>query len=80
MTAARGIRLLGLDNLVFPGELPPTGLQSLDPELAIALNTATDDSSFNAVVIYHGAVTNSDLSELQSPILINGTLKYSLQT
>jgi serine protease AprX len=50
-----------------------TGLQSLDPELAATLNTLTDDSNVNAVVIYHRMPTGSDFEDLQRLGIAGGT-------
>jgi serine protease AprX len=64
-------KALGVDNIpVIPDilgpELPlPPGLRSLDASLAKALDRATDDSNFNAAVIYHGAVTDADIATLR---------------
>jgi serine protease AprX len=53
-----------------------TGLQSVDPELALAINqanTLADDSNINAVVVYHRLPTEADLSELQRIGILGGT-------
>jgi serine protease AprX len=52
------------------------GLQSVDPELAFAINeanTLADDSNINAVIVYHQLPTESDLSELQRIGILGGT-------
>ncbi|HEY0098679.1 MAG TPA: S8 family serine peptidase, partial [Pyrinomonadaceae bacterium] len=52
------------------------GLQSVDPELALAINTANtlaDDSNINAVVVYHQLPTEADLSDLQRIGILGGT-------
>ncbi len=74
MTGADGIVMTGADGLL-PGALrPPTsGLQSVDPELALRLNQLTDDSSVNAVVVYHRLPSDSDLADLQTIGIIGGT-------
>ena len=61
-----------LTSLLFQGS-GATGLQSLDPELAAALNRLTDDSSVNAVVVYHQLPTDSDLADLQRIGIVGGT-------
>lgn len=66
LTGADGIRLTGADG----GQL---GMQGLDPELAITLNNATDDSSINAVIVYHNAVTDGDLDQLRQIGILGGT-------
>ncbi|HVQ39642.1 MAG TPA: S8 family serine peptidase, partial [Pyrinomonadaceae bacterium] len=55
------------------GRSMSTGLQSLDPELALTLNQMTDDSSVNAVVVYHRLPSDSDLADLQKIGIVGGT-------
>ena len=52
------------------------GLQSVDPELAFAINqanTLADDSNINAVIVYHQLPTEADLSDLQRIGILGGT-------
>jgi serine protease AprX len=49
-----------------------TGLQSVDPELALTLNRLTDDSNVNAVVAYHRLPTESDLADLYNIGILGG--------
>jgi serine protease AprX len=69
-TGADGIRFTGADGITFTGA---DGIQSLDPELALALNNASDDSSINAILVYHSAVTQSDLDDLIGLGVTGGT-------
>jgi len=83
LTGADGITLTGADGIVMkningllpadPGEV--NGLQSVDPELAMQLNTMADDSNVNAVVVYHDTVTAADISQLQQ-IGVQGGTKF----
>jgi len=74
LTGADGITLTGADGITLTGaDGGQTGIQGLDPELAIALNNATDDSSINAVVVYHNTVTDSDLDHLRQIGIMGGT-------
>jgi serine protease AprX len=81
LTGADGITLTGADDVVLrnisslnlANVVPQTGLQSVDPELAIALNNATDDSNINAVIVYHGPVTESDIADLRQTGIQGGT-------
>ena len=74
LTGADGITLTGADGITLTGaDGGQTGIQGLDPELAIALNNATDDSSINAVVVYHNTVTGSDLDKLRQIGIMGGT-------
>ena len=55
-----------------------TGLQSLDPELAVLLNRLTDDSNVDAVVVYHQLPSDADIADLQSIGVLGGTRYRSL--
>ena len=63
------IRFNGVEGLTaFPVDDPPLlppGLLGLDPQLAILLERLTDDSNVNAAVVYHQAVTDSDIATLR---------------
>ena len=74
MTGADGIVMTGADGIVMTGaDEARTGLQSIDPELAVTLNQIADDSGINAVVVYHNLPTESDFAHLQSVGIIGGT-------
>ncbi len=77
MTGADGIVMTGADGIVMTGAdaaLPiKSGLQSVDPELLIKLNALVDDSSVNAVVVYHRPPTDADLADLQKIGIVGGT-------
>lgn len=75
LTGADGITLTGADGITLTGAdgSSPIGMQGLDPELAIALNNATDDSSINAVIVYHSAITIADLDRLRQIGIMGGT-------
>ncbi|MFN0141355.1 MAG: S8 family serine peptidase [Pyrinomonadaceae bacterium] len=82
LTGADGITLTGADNVVMRNingitltgaDAASTGLQSVDPELAMTLNNAGDDSNVNAVVAYHNAVTEADLNALRQIGIHGGT-------
>ncbi len=45
----------------------------MDPELASLLNRTVDDSSINAVLVYHYLPTETDLAQLQSLGFVGGT-------
>ena len=72
-TGARGITLTGADGITLTGADAQTGIQGLDPEIALALNNAADDSSINAVVVYHNSVTEADLDHLRQIGIVGGT-------
>ena len=55
-----------------------TGLQSVDPELALLLNRATDDSNIDAVIVYHHLPTDTDIADLQSLGVLGGTRYHTL--
>jgi serine protease AprX len=81
VTGADGITVTGADGITVTGadatgNLPPvlgSGLQSLDPELAVQLNRLTDDSNVNAVVVYHQLPTDEDINALRNLGLLSGT-------
>ena len=73
LTGADGITLTGADGITLTGADDNSGLQSVDPELAVSLNNATDDSNINAVIVYHTAVTDSDIAQLQQLGITGGT-------
>ena len=73
LTGADGITLTGADGITLTGADDRTGLQSVDPELAVALNNATDDSNINAVIVYHASVTDADIAQLQQLGIMGGT-------
>ncbi|MEJ7849297.1 MAG: S8 family serine peptidase [Pyrinomonadaceae bacterium] len=73
LTGADGITLTGADGITLTGADDNTGLQSVDPELAIKLNTATDDSNINAIIVFHQAVNESDIAALRQIGILGGT-------
>src|SRR5215208_4415145 len=73
LTGADGITLTGADGITLTGADDSTGLQSVDPELAVTLNNATDDSNVNAVIVYHASVTDADIAQLQQLGIMGGT-------
>ncbi len=78
LTGADGIVMNRIDGITLTGADSDIGLQSVDPEFAIALNNATDDSSLNAVVVYHSKVTDVDLDRLTELGIQGGTRFRSL--
>lgn len=82
-SGADGITISGADSFVETGvnaltaaitrAQTATGLQSLDPELAVLLNRATDDSNVDAVIIYHHLPSDADIADLQSIGVLGGT-------
>ena len=82
MTGLDSFRLVGRDGLPVAevdsqagGFVGATGLVSFDPELALLLDRLTDDSRVSAVVVYHRAVTDADIADLQS-IGVRGGTRY----
>ena len=78
VSGADGITISGADSFVETGtnaltsalnaRVGQTGIQSVDPELAVLLNRLTDDSNLDAVIIYHHAPTDADIAELKPQI------------
>lgn len=78
LTGADGITLTGADGVVIQNidsvlQTVYQGLQSVDPELAMSIANASDDSNINAVIVYHNAVTESDLTQLRQIGIQGGT-------
>ncbi|MCA1632394.1 MAG: S8 family serine peptidase [Acidobacteria bacterium] len=78
ITGADGIQITGADTVTRTSGIPPVsastgGLRSVDPELALTLDRMTDDSSVNAVLVYHRLPTDQDLADLQALGVIGGT-------
>jgi serine protease AprX len=79
MTGAAGIVMTGADGLLPNAIRPPsTGLRSVDPELALQLTQLADDSTVNAVVVYHRLPSDSDLADLQRIGIAGGTRFHAL--
>ena len=78
-SGADGIIISDVNGIVMTGaDGSPIGLQSVDPELAVALNQLTDDSNINAVVVYHDLPDESDLNELRSLGVVGGSRFHTL--
>lgn len=73
MTGADGILMTGADGVISATPATPTGIQSVDPELALLLNKLTDDSNVNATVVYHRLPADSDLADLRNLGVLGGT-------
>ena len=55
-----------------------SGLQSVDPELALLLDRATDDSNIDAVIVYHHVPAETDIADLQNLGVLGGTRYHFL--
>ncbi len=83
VSGADGITISGADSFVQTGvnaltsalnaTVGQSGIQSVDPELAVMLNRLTDDSNVDAVIIYHHAPTDADIADLQNIGVLGGT-------
>ncbi len=73
LNGAHGIAMHNIDGVLQTGPDDQNGLFSVDPELAIAINNATDDSSINAVVAFHNQVTDANIAQLQQIGIQGGT-------
>lgn len=71
-TGADGIATTGADGIATTGA-DGTGLQSVDPELALQLDQLTDDSNVNAAVVYHHLPTEADIADLSALGVTGGT-------
>lgn len=50
-----------------------SGIASVDPELVVVLNQLTDDSTVNAVIVYHRLTSDADIADLQNLGVMGGT-------
>ncbi len=66
-TSADGITATGADTS------ERSGIRSVDPELAVRLNTLTDDSNVDAIIVYHRKPTDADMVDLVSMGVLGGT-------
>jgi len=83
VSGADGITVSGADGFVQTGTnalistltsaIGQSGIQSVDPELAVLLNQLTDDSNIDAVIVYHHLPTDADIADLQSIGVLGGT-------
>src|SRR5205085_6190220 len=88
VSGADGITVSGADSFILTGvnalissltaRVGQSGLQSVDPELAVLLNRVTDDSNIDAVIVYHHLPTDSDISDLQNIGVPGGTRYHAL--
>jgi serine protease AprX len=74
MTGVDGVTMTGVDGVTMTGvDGVNMGLRSLDPELALLLESVSDDSNVNAVVIYHRSVSDADIADLERLGVRGGT-------
>ena len=75
LTGADGLKLPETDGVVLTGADAghQSGLQSIDPELALLLDSATDDRGVNAVVVFHRQVSEQDIAALRGFGVLGGT-------
>jgi serine protease AprX len=88
VSGADGITVSGADSFVPTGvnalisaltrNIGNSGLQSVDPELAVLLNRATDDGNIDAVLVYHHLPTDTDIADLQNLGVLGGTRYHAL--
>lgn len=82
-SGADGITISGADSFVRTGLTAlmaalngvgvSTGIAGIDPEMAVWLNTLTDDSNVAAVIIYRQMPTDADVADLQGIGVLGGT-------
>jgi serine protease AprX len=75
ISGADGVTLTGADNEEFGGTNSSNGIDSIDPELAILIDESTDDSTLNAVIVFHQYPDENDISALEGIGILGGT-KY----
>lgn len=87
-SGADGITISGADSFVRTGVAAliaalngagvSTGIAGIDPELAVLMNYATDDSNIAAVIVYRQMPTDADVADLQGLGVLGGTRYRSL--
>lgn len=73
LTGADGISLTGADGSGQTATVQTTGLQSVDPSLAMKLNEMSDDSNVNASIVFHSYPSEADLNDLRQAGVLGGT-------
>src|SRR5918911_3902748 len=80
LTGADGVVLTGADAFTYTGTdgvvltgADSTGIKSVDPELALALNILPDSSAINVFVIFYRMPTDDDLNALRAVGVVGGT-------
>lgn len=77
LTGVDGLTLTGVDTNGGAGTVA-IGIQAIDPELLLLLNQASDDSSINAVIVFHQYPNADDLDGLRRIGINGGTLFRAL--
>src|SRR5215469_11869417 len=78
LTGAEAVTYTGPEGVVLTGAEQATGIQSLDPDLAVLLNNLPDTSAINVFIVYYNLPTDSDLNDLRSVGIIGGTIYHNL--
>ena len=85
LTGADGVVLTGADAFTYTGTegvvltgADATGIQSIDPELAVLLNNLPDTSAINVFLIFHQMPTESDFNALRAVRILGGTRFHNL--
>ena len=83
ISGADGITISGADSFVRTGVAAlisalndagiSSGIAGIDPELAVLMNYATDDSNIAAVIVYRHQPTDADIADLQNLGVLGGT-------
>lgn len=67
-----------VNNLSARADDTGSGIRSVDPELADRLNSLTDDSNVDAIIVYHQKPTDADLTDLLNIGVLGGTRYLAL--
>jgi hypothetical protein len=62
----------------FVSDASQTGIRTVDPEFVAHLDRLTDDSSLDAVIVYHHMPTDADIATLQQIGIVGGTRYHAL--
>jgi len=77
LTGADALTYTGVDGVVLTGA-DSTGIQSLDPQLALTLNYLPDSSAVNVFFVFHQMPTADDFNALRAAGIAGGTCFHNL--
>jgi serine protease AprX len=78
ISGATGFIETSANSVLSTADAQGSGIRSVDPELAVKLNSLTDDSNVDAIIVYHQQPTNADITDLQKIGVLGGTTYRAL--
>src|SRR5215469_10934403 len=74
LTGAEAVTYTGPEGVVLTGAEQSSGIQSIDPDLAVAIDALPDSSAINVFVVFYHQPTDSDLNDLRAAGILGGTI------